>query len=640
MNSHRLLARAFLRYLLSARFTQLALAFIAVFHLTPIHAAPPLDGLDGLDDNDLDAAAPPAFFIVGHRAKIQEIVREQHAWTLGEDGQVVHWQQQDGPWVPVALQRVDDAFALSLHGDFLQVYTPSFAHRLSALELQPVAQLPAARSAVCGEELSWRLDAHQRVCAKRGAHPSVCARDSLDTNQLHMPVCLHGAREDCIRISTDTGTRAWCLNDANELVAHHSPNRDALRFPAPDNFWVVRGAEGWAKEEDASPVQINRGRAPVHTPCYNAVLGVYERCTQETKEKGPETHVIRAPRILEILPLDSTWFIALEDGWLARTFPPRTDEPAATRSLDFVQAQRQLDEQLERIWLPGDVLGAGLHQGKVHIAYCHVSESRWEVFDVSVAAGTQTRISDGSGPCPQRADYHEGVLRLSFETEAQEWTLWREALQTVPIRSPFFGAIEAQLYAAASRARACPAYAWDLWVDSRLLGTIPLATKACAHSVSGTRWQSDFGASHGPALMLSSSTGSFVYMMDEDTLESFTLRVRTQLSPRTRIHREQDGSWLLADPDTGVAQRFDANGDEQGTESTLVLGTQAWFRMGNGVLQNRRGDLLLVTDEGMALNHVGAGPMIHRTLHAGNARLLDDHQRLASELLRVWGAAP
>lgn len=567
--------------------------------------------------SDAQRTEPAAYFIVGHQRLLQQIQRENHAWTLGDDGAVVAWARMGLVWVPRAIRRFDDASALSLHGENLQIYRQNRVIRVAATNLQDVAQLDGSSAVICGEQLSWRVDAHQRVCAKQGGQASVCASARAPMAAFDTPTCIIGETNACLSVRLPTGAQSWCLSRDNQITHHEHTNPEAvLHHQNGQARWLVRTFDGWAPEAAASAVVFPETSPQGGAYCFLA-QDSYQRCSRLDAIDALDTRSVSSHVLQDVLMTEQGLYAVFPNGWYS------LNAPALSASAEGIVSVRDYPNAQQRVWIDGEILGTGLHRATPHVAVCTQTATHWWIRDIQLESGTARTVSRGDGPCPNRADYHGDFLRLSFETRAEAWSLDSAQLQTADIRSPFQGAIAGELIARAGLARHCAHWAWDVAIESDTLGRVPLRERACARSMASTRWASDGGRSHGPALIMAGNASSFVFMIDEDTLESFTLRTRGKLSPRTRIHRSNNGSWLLSDPQTGEAHRFDARGGDAGSSISLVIGQRVWVLERFGILVSEDGHELLVTDEGLAIDGVGIGPVMPRTLTRSMQRLSD-----------------
>lgn len=67
----------------------------------------------------------PAYVILGHKKRLQEIRVGDDAWTLGSDGFVISWTRWEDVWHPTAVQEIPDAVALSFESGEVLVRTKS-----------------------------------------------------------------------------------------------------------------------------------------------------------------------------------------------------------------------------------------------------------------------------------------------------------------------------------------------------------------------------------------------------------------------------------------------------------------------------------------------------------------------------------
>lgn len=81
--------------------------------------------------------SPPAFLVLGHRQKVDEIQHGRDAWTLGSDGYIIAWNYEDSRWIPRAVRQVPNSSSLALEGETLWVYGPDHTTILT-VDLTPI----------------------------------------------------------------------------------------------------------------------------------------------------------------------------------------------------------------------------------------------------------------------------------------------------------------------------------------------------------------------------------------------------------------------------------------------------------------------------------------------------------------------
>lgn len=585
-------------------------------------------------EDDAAARETAPLTVLGHRALTQQIVDADRAWTLGDAGDILGWAFRDGRWRPTAVRRVEDTVSIVVNQEWLlAVRRDQSVVRLRLSDLRVERTSSKKLTVACGGTAAWTLSASDTLCLEQHGESPKCTRASVPQGEA---MCATSSEGTCLTVRGDTSAHAWCAprptpfsgttsaSDRPVITATTSNTRAVAvaRTNAPS--WMVRTHDGWQSADTASAVVGPPRQTTQRATClaFDADGGA---TTCSWYDDAPTLHsaAVHAPLMRDIVQGHDGVYVVFSDGWL-RIGNDVSDELVHGSAVHATSLQ----EGLSRVWANGRVLASGTVDGVARAAVCERRADTWSLHDMALHSGEARPIDSGTGACPLRVDYEERALHVSFGTAAKTYDFSSETLERSDFLAPFYGAIDGALVASGTIARHCPSQSWDVSLRSPRIGDVPLALRSCARAVSTLRWEDAVSPTGGPALLMLSASGSVLHLIDENTLESFVLRLRQPLSPNVRVLRTDDGHWLVADPDTGKALQVTFEGHVVATLDLLVLRHRAWASKGSGVYEDARGDRILATDQGIAINRAGLGPVATRVVDARLAYVRTGHEAL------------
>lgn len=484
----------------------------------------PASAETGSTSPKLDAAqvskedAPlPAYVILGHKKRLQQLRVRDNAWTLGADGFVISWTLRDQIWRPTSVQRIGGA-----------------------------------------QDLSY-------------------------------------ARGEVL-VATHNGER-WRLSDA-------------------PGVWERVDGSSSSLEVDDEPSGS--------TPCDFA--NADNPCLSSDAHDGPDSAMVSAPTLRDILIADHGQYFVFRDGWYAHN----AQELVTPEDL---QALRTFGKSEQRVWVDGEVIASSVEAGDARVALCvEDRDGGATVIDRNLRSGMRRVVFESARGCPTRAEYMSETLRLSYADHLVEWPLDTQETRASQVSIPLQTALSLTLRASASISRGCAYQTWDVSLHSDIVGDAPLRRELCARSATALHWNALDGRAGGSAILFVGRYGSVLLMVDAQTLGVHTLQSDISIATHAKIRRTADGMWLIADAKSNEALILNNAGDLVARRDLVLIDDRLWNRAEGGVMQSDDGHQMLVTDAGAVLNGVGIGPVVWRTLTADMRRIRQSPNLFSEQL--------
>lgn len=561
-------------------------------------------------EEDTPSSARPPYTVLGHKRLVQRLVRGERAWTLGDAGDIIAWRK-DEDWRPTGVRRIEGAQGLALSNGRLLVQRPDAKIRFlhpDTLALQDErANSPTWR---CGNDGLWRQATASLLCLDREDGAPRCAPIDRPVAEA-LASCSISAAGACLTLSDEQSTRVFCASEgAGDLrSSSHVPTRDLAFTYSGALRWLTRaGRAGWEELDQPNP-QTPLARQRERFTCVDTRASTIDGCASVDAASDLAFGPVVVPRLLEIVRDRSGLYFVFADGWL-RVQP--TLESAASVFEQFTT--RRITPHAERVWVSAEILGVSGSGEEARIALCEAQSGRWELRDITLHNGISTPIDRGRGECPTRVDYRGNEVVYSSEASLRVFDLAQRRGSDAALEAPFSGSLPGVLRAESIAARQCPSSAWLVKLASDHIGSIPLAAPVCANTLTMLRWDSESGLHEGPGVLLVSNHTSTLHLIDENTLQIFSLRVTERLSQRTRVHLDTNGTWLLSDPERASALRVSADLRSASSEDSVVVLGRVWAHQGGGVYRDASGTTLFVSDAGVVINETGLGPVARRVV--------------------------
>lgn len=466
----------------------------------------------------------PAYVILGHKKRLQEVRIRDNAWTLGADGFVISWVLRNHIWRPTSVQKI-----------------------------------PSAKGFSC-------------------------------------------EREEVLVVTQDGGRwRRFSTSGVWERVDGAPPKSPMVEMV------------------DGPPDEMQCDAGDLRVPS-----------TSSDPHDGPQSAMISAPTLRDMLIADHGQYFVFRDGWYAHN-------AQALAAPEDVRVLRTFGETEQRVWVDGDVIASGVEAGDARIALCVEDSDGSTVIDRNLRSGARTVVMESERGCPSRADYLAGTLRLSYVDYVVKWPLDTQETTESHVSIALETALSVELRASASVSRRCAYQTWDVFLYSEIVGDAPLRRELCARSATALHWNAFDGRSGGSAILFVGRYGSVLLMVDAKTLTIHTLQTDIPIATHAQIRRTADGTWLIADAKANEALILNDAGVLVERRDLVLIDNRLWNHAQGGVLQSEDGHQLLVTDAGVVLNGVGIGPVVWRTLTA-DMRRIRQNPPLFSEQVNVLRA--
>lgn len=576
------------------------------------HAPALAQANEEIDDQGLEIAprAHGPLTVLGHSRLLQRITEGESAWTLGDNGEIISWRF-DGDWAPAAVRKVEGASGFLWSRDRLIVsQTGGRTTHLRGDNLEVIERKSGLATWRCGNEAMFTLENDRRLCADlRGGQQSKCV--ALSSPAIEPIVsCSVNIAGTCLTLLSESTTSAMCVpaTGTPPQLLQYPPTKDIAILTNAGIRWMLNHSGDWVE----STMPSNRplpARIPDGFTCLDTRGESTTGCGFSDPAKGMDWGRVRVPRLQEVAVDTSGIYFVFSDGWLR--VQPSLER---VRSVFSNLSTRQLSEHSERVWVNGQILGIEASGDVARVAVCELTNEVWRLFDIQLHNGEVTQVDNGRDACPERVDYVRSGLTYAVGKAAKHFDFATKRIWSASLEAPFEGAIQGVLQAEGRTVRHCAATSWSVHVKSEALGSIPVASEACASSIALLRWDSETGLNQGPGVLLIGANTSSLHLIDEDTLQIFSFRIPIVLSRRTEVHMDSDGSWVLFDPVNSSAIRVAPDMKSSKDEDAIVVLNRIWRHSGSGVYQDNFGTMLLVTDAGIVINNSGIGPVARRVV--------------------------
>lgn len=564
------------------------------------------------DDSGLEVAPRThgPLTVLGHSRLLQRITDGERSWSLGDSGELISWRF-DGDWAPTAVRRIDGAIGFIWSRERLIVsQSGNRTTHVREDNLEIIERKTGVSTWRCGNDAMFTLENERRLCADlRGGKQSRCL--ALPSPVIEPIVsCALSDAGACLTLLSETTTSAMCLasSGSSPQLVQFPPTKDVAFLSNSGVRWLLNHSGNWLESTVPSnrplPARISDGFT-----CLDTRGGDASGCRFNDAAAGMDWGRVRVPRLQEVAVDPSGIYFVFSDGWLR--VQPSLER---VRSVFSSLSTRQLSDHSERVWVNGQILGIEASGDLARVAVCELKNEAWRLLDIQLHNAEVTLVDSGIESCPERVDYERSGLTYAVGKEAKHFDFATKRAKSASLEAPFEGAIQGVLQAEGKTVRHCAATSWSVHVKSPALGSIPVASEACASSIALLRWDSESGLNQGPGVLLIGANTSSLHLIDEDTLQIFSFRIPIVLSRRTEVHMDTDASWVLFDPVSSSAIRVAPDLKSSRDEDAIVVLNRIWRHRGSGVYQDNFGTTLLVTDAGIVINNAGIGPVARRVV--------------------------
>lgn len=574
------------------------------------------------------ASLTTPYIVLGHAQKIAQLRHQNFAWTLGGDGYVVAWTYEDSGWSPIGVRQVPNSTALAFEGGELLVFAPDHIAILT-MDAQPNAVLSAKHAVVCEGGAAWRVLDDQRLCTTSRSGERKCTASAVADIDLRSAVCTQDAQTDCVSLRTADAARGWCTEQENVVEAPRSERSSSILHPNHGTTqWLSLTSDGWNDASSAAPPISVRAAQDGVARCFRDQS--YAPCIGETPSDMPESSMVSARTLHNILPADHGDYFVFRDGWYGVS---KDVHPAWTD----VRALREYSSSEQRVWLDEEVLRSSVQNGVARVATCASHQGQAVVIDRDLSTGISRQVTRQER-CPLRADYRDGELLLAYGDRLIRWDIEHETSAETAVRAQVSETLSSDLVATSSISRGCAYMRWDISLSTPTAGDAPVGRGICAQTAVPLPWHSVSGGEGGAAILLRGRHGSQLRMVDRLTLSTYTLQTDVDIPAHAQIYRRSDGDFFIVDPHRGTALLLDTKGQILASEALVVIDGRIWRAGDGGTLVSDDGHQLLATDIGVILDGVGVGPLAARTI-ATDRRRIKAQPVLFSSQLRTLGVA-
>lgn len=579
-----------------------------------------------------DADTSPAYHVLGHAQRRQQILTEDRAWTLGEDGYILAWTRgKDGQWSVGAVRQIARARAIAHNGNTLLAWTPDAILPLDPT-LKAQGSLGRDDAIACTDGRAWQHTREGHLCVGDGSGQGICTEDTIPRPNLREGVCTSDGTTHCLSISDASGAEAWCTtpdalafeggSDAGYAVFHPTEKGGAWR--------VFRQGQWRDADADAQGEALRSGREDLQ-PCF--ADGGAARCEEVSRHDAPDSARVSARTLRNILIAKHGFYFIFRDGWYAVS---TEDAPA----IEDIAQVRMLADASQRVWLDENIMRAQVEDGVARVSSCKREENGGAtIIDRDLSTGRATVVHRSDAGCPKRAEYHEGVLHLSYADRLLQWDILAQELREAPVEMSIKNALSSSLIAEPTLSRHCSHFRWDVSFRTAFSGKIPIARDICARHAVTLPWRTASHEGEGAALLLTGDFGSYLWLVHADSMRTHAVQTSEVIPAHATIYRQADGNYILSDRRTGRSMYLDPNGEVLDEVPMVMIGGRMWRETKSGVLKSDDGHQLLVTDAGVVLDGVGIGPITTRTL-THDMRRISAQPALFAQQLRLLGHSP
>lgn len=614
-----MLTTTFIRstYLFSLTILLWTVGFCAIADAKPDRPSP-------MDSAALDTDTTP-YMVLGHRALLQSIVQDDAAWTLGEDGVLIAWIRNQKGWTPLAVRSFADTLAFARVHDHLWLFARDGIRAIDAGSLQESSSKVPTDAKACGNGTVW-VQRDNLLCTNATTdHDLQCTNAKLRAHALTTATCVQDKPAACLTIHHGGQAYGWCLQQDGDWQHATSRDHTALLRTSHDGVTWFHAPSLRLQHEQAAAIQDEPANVTPTLACIDA--SSMRGCRRTQRNNAPITTPVSSRIPQSALSTDKHFIVLYTDGWYTVPRDISAVEPTTTRSDDALSFA-----SFGSVWLDGIVIGSGVVDGEPHVTYCSTEKAHRSVIDINIQAEESTLLQQNDSPCPTRAFYQDGNIRLIYPNHDMLWQSADQHLVDVPKQVRAQHSRAATWYVTRQASRACQAYQWTLMFKADGIEDFPLDQAFCASSVLPIQWIRAHSGQESPGFMLVHDAHTELLLIDDRTLQRRYLRIPELLDANTRVVQHDKDVWLLFSPTTGTAKTFSPTSGLSESFASIWWMSNLWVRQAYGNYTNADQGTLLVTDDGMVLDGHGSGPVTRRTIRKNRQRVEDDPHALVQAL--------